>query len=220
MKPFVLILLPCYFYYVYSAPSENITQITANEPNNNDAFNAHNLLPRSLVESIKNQKEQPRNGRILNENLQHLSSAQHANIPHSTNGIINAASPTNLDISQREIVDLQVPTNVNTNRVLLQLPSQQLPLHNAFVVPPRRHYRITLIRNRKPTPAPQLVNPEVEEKTLIYVLVKKPDETQLEALHNNEQNKVKQNAPEVYFIKYKENNDLSNTNRSMPIQNK
>ncbi|KAE8747300.1 Cuticle Protein Tweedle 2 [Frankliniella occidentalis] len=80
----------------------------------------------------------------------------------------------------------------------------QAPRARPTFAPPQKHYKIVFIKApTPPTPTQQTVElpPQDEEKTLIYVLVKKPEE----------QPEVKVNVPpptppskpEVYFIKYK-----------------
>ncbi|KAI8116838.1 hypothetical protein FF38_03148 [Lucilia cuprina] len=217
MKSFVLILLPSYFGCIFGAPPTKFDKDNKEIDNKNKSY-VQNLLPSSLIESSQLQSEhnRNRNSRILNDFqfVQHSTGAQHVYLPYSINH--NTTSNTQ---QNPEIVDVQVQSSANTNRVLLQLPSQQVPLHNTFEAPPRRHYRITLIRSRKPLSTPQLLTPEVEEKTLIYVLVKKPDEgsAQIHELQNLEH---KQHAPEVYFIKYKDNNTSNNSTNLTPKNEK
>ncbi|XP_046487801.1 uncharacterized protein [Neodiprion pinetum] len=71
--------------------------------------------------------------------------------------------------------------------------------------PPQKHYKIVFIKApTPPTPtAPVLppLPPQDEEKTLIYVLVKKPEEAPEVVLPT--QQPTQPSKPEVYFIRYK-----------------
>jgi hypothetical protein len=80
-------------------------------------------------------------------------------------------------------------------------PPKQLPLPQ----PPQKHYKIVFIKApTPPTPTapqlPPLPQPD-EEKTLIYVLVKKPEEAPDVVLPT--QAPTQPSKPEVYFIRYK-----------------
>lgn len=72
--------------------------------------------------------------------------------------------------------------------------------------PPRKHYRIVFIKAPTRNAAPvQPVQP-VEEKTIIYVLTKKADPVELQTILEK-QKPLKTNKPEVFFIKYKNNEE-------------
>ncbi|XP_065356525.1 uncharacterized protein LOC135950924 [Calliphora vicina] len=78
------------------------------------------------------------------------------------------------------------------------------------LTPPKKHYKIIFIKAPShPTPNySQLVAaPQVEEKTLVYVLVKKPDVPSIEQIQQIQQSSYKSSKPEVYFIKYKTRKD-------------
>lgn len=82
------------------------------------------------------------------------------------------------------------------------LPQEQLPFPQYYPFPPpqRKHYKIVLVRPPpKPTPPP-VPQPEIEEQTIVYVLVKKPDEPKIEI--EQPEPAYKPSKPEVYFIKY------------------
>lgn len=70
--------------------------------------------------------------------------------------------------------------------------------------PAQKHYKIVFIKAPTP-PTPTSANIQLpgqdEQKTLIYVLVKKPDEA--EALNIQQPAPTQPSKPEVYFIKYK-----------------
>lgn len=75
------------------------------------------------------------------------------------------------------------------------------PIH---VAPPQKHYKIVFIKApTPPTPTAPVIplQPQDQEKTLIYVLVKKPEE-QPEIIIPTPA-PTQPAKPEVYFIKYK-----------------
>ena len=72
------------------------------------------------------------------------------------------------------------------------------------IQPPQKHYKIVFIK----APAPQApaapiisVQPLNEEKTLVYVLVKRPDEQEEVVIPTAAP--TAPSKPEVYFIRYK-----------------
>ncbi|CAK1554073.1 unnamed protein product [Leptosia nina] len=71
------------------------------------------------------------------------------------------------------------------------------------VAPPQKHYKIIFIKApTPPTPVAPIipVQPQNEEKTLVYVLVKKPEEQQDIIIPTPAP--TQPSKPEVYFIKY------------------
>ncbi|XP_031624467.1 leucine-rich repeat extensin-like protein 5 isoform X2 [Contarinia nasturtii] len=91
--------------------------------------------------------------------------------------------------------------------------------HNAVApVQAQKHYKIIFI---KAPSAPsvsaqqlqQLAQPQTEEKTLVYVLVKKPESVS-ELTQNLQAAPTQPSKPEVYFIKYKAQKEQS----SLPVQ--
>lgn len=80
---------------------------------------------------------------------------------------------------------------------------------------PQKHYKIIFIKT--PTPQNQLpaqvtLGDQNEEKTIVYVLVKKPDE---QAEVEVKQAPTKEpSKPEVYFIKYKTQRESSSSSSS------
>ncbi|XP_034663437.1 uncharacterized protein DDB_G0285291 [Drosophila subobscura] len=88
------------------------------------------------------------------------------------------------------------------------------------IAPPRKHYRIVFIK--APTPsvskaALRVQQAPVEEKTIIYVLTKKPDpldlQTALEEVAPKQPSK-----PEVFFIKYKTQEEAAHAQRTIQAQ--
>jgi hypothetical protein len=84
--------------------------------------------------------------------------------------------------------------------------SQRLPQFR----PAQKHYKIVFIKAPTP-PTPTAANIQLpgqdEQKTLIYVLVKKPDEA--EELNIQQPAPTQPSKPEVYFIKYKTQKQVS-----------
>ncbi|XP_058061951.1 uncharacterized protein LOC131212197 [Anopheles bellator] len=82
---------------------------------------------------------------------------------------------------------------------IIRSPALQAPI-------PKKHYKIIFIKAPAP-PAPlrQVVppQPQDEHKTLVYVLVRKPEDPV--PLEIPVQETTEPNKPEVYFIKYKQN---------------
>lgn len=94
-------------------------------------------------------------------------------------------------------VFVHLPPNDNEQ----PLPSQVLPAQ-----PPKKHYKIIFIKAPESAqPAAPIIppQPQDEHKTLVYVLVKKPDEQPQIELPTPET--TQPSKPEVYFIKYNVN---------------
>ncbi|XP_037943226.1 uncharacterized protein LOC119676070 [Teleopsis dalmanni] len=73
---------------------------------------------------------------------------------------------------------------------------------------PKKHYKIIFIKapNSATPNYAQLAAataPQSEEKTIVYVLVKKPEEPTVEEIQQIQQSSIHSSKPEVYFIKYK-----------------
>lgn len=100
---------------------------------------------------------------------------------------------------------LPVKQTLVTKNVYVHIPPQEYPEHAPVqqdVEQVRKHYKIVFIKAPiPPTPKPVKLPPQDEHKTLVYVLVKKPEaERQVETPATTEASR-----PEVFFIKYKEN---------------
>ncbi|NP_001166627.1 extensin [Bombyx mandarina] len=85
-------------------------------------------------------------------------------------------------------------------------PDNEIPAppKQIYVPPPQKHYKIVFIKApTPPTPtAPVIpVQPQNEEKTLVYVLVKKPEEQPEIVIPTPAP--TQPSKPEVYFIRYK-----------------
>ncbi|NP_001166856.1 tweedle motif cuticular protein 2 precursor [Nasonia vitripennis] len=90
-----------------------------------------------------------------------------------------------------------------------EAPEYKAPKYVAPAPPPQKHYKIVFIKApTPPTPTapalPPLPQPD-EEKTLIYVLVKKPEEQPELVIPT--QAPTQPSKPEVYFIRYKTQKD-------------
>lgn len=82
-----------------------------------------------------------------------------------------------------------------------ELPAPRKPI---YVPPPQKHYKIVFIKApTPPTPTAPIipVQPQNEEKTLVYVLVKKPEEQPDIVIPTPAPTQPAK--PEVYFIRYK-----------------
>lgn len=82
-----------------------------------------------------------------------------------------------------------------------EYPAARKPIH---VAPPQKHYKIVFIKApTPPTPTAPVIpaQQQDEEKTLIYVLVKKPEEQPEIVIPTPAPTQPAK--PEVYFIRYK-----------------
>ncbi|KAL9892778.1 uncharacterized protein ACN2A1_008187 [Glossina fuscipes fuscipes] len=99
------------------------------------------------------------------------------------------------------------PEELEETASSLKLPPQSLS------TAPKKHYKIIFIKAPSVSTSSHYAHlaaaaaPQVEEKTLVYVLAKKPDEPSAEFLQQLQQSTYKTNKPEVYFIKYKSHNE-------------
>lgn len=78
------------------------------------------------------------------------------------------------------------------------------PRKQIYVPPPQKHYKIVFIKApTPPTPTAPIIplQPQNEEKTLVYVLVKKPEEQPDIVIPTPAPTQPAK--PEVYFIRYK-----------------
>lgn len=205
------------FYYGYAANLCLAASILDNgHLSNANNLNLRNLLPKSLVHDIQQNQQQQQQQQYF-DSLIHNDIQYAQQLPADQNVYYaNTKRPS----GHNEIIDVQVPTRADANKILLHLPKHHQVYSSAsaspsqpFYVAPRKHYRITLIRNHKPAP-PSPPAPEVEQNTLIYVLIKKPDQSDVNANEESpniesEQNSFKLNPPEVYFINYKANKSKS-----------
>ncbi|XP_026481611.1 uncharacterized protein LOC113388449 [Ctenocephalides felis] len=83
-------------------------------------------------------------------------------------------------------------------------------IHGQFA-PPQKHYKIIFIKAPAPPQygsASLPLPPQNEEKTLVYVLVKKPEDAS--DIYLNNAPTTPPSKPEVYFIKYKTQKDRQN----------
>ncbi|XP_017759415.1 PREDICTED: extensin-3-like [Eufriesea mexicana] len=101
-----------------------------------------------------------------------------------------------------------------------EAPEYSPPKYIPPASPPQKHYKIVFIKApTPPTPtAPALppLPPQDEEKTLIYVLVKKPEEAPDVVLPT--QAPTQPSKPEVYFIRYKTQKESQSTEYGPPHQ--
>ncbi len=100
-----------------------------------------------------------------------------------------------MGLSQQNLAILQ--TLLIFSNFIFRRPQAPLP-------PPRKHYKIVFIKapTAPPPTAPTIeLPPQDEQKTLIYVLVKKPEEQP--EINIPTPAPTKPSKPEVYFIRYK-----------------
>ncbi|XP_069689286.1 WAG22 antigen-like [Periplaneta americana] len=91
-------------------------------------------------------------------------------------------------------------------------PEEQIQRQLPQFRSPRKHYKIVFIKTPSP-PSHSATNIRLpgqdEQKTLIYVLYKKPDDA--DAINIQEATPTQPSKPEVYFIKYKTNKQITGT---------
>lgn len=83
-------------------------------------------------------------------------------------------------------------------------PEEFRPQRPIQVAAPQKHYKIIFIKAPSaPTPTAPVIplQPQNEEKTLVYVLVKKPEEAP--EINIPQPVPTQPSKPEVYFIRYK-----------------
>ncbi|XP_067616881.1 mediator of RNA polymerase II transcription subunit 12 [Eurosta solidaginis] len=87
--------------------------------------------------------------------------------------------------------------------------------------PPRKHYRIVFIKapTQKINKAAVHVNQvATEEKTIIYVLTRKPDPIDFEAAYQEAAAPKQPSKPEVYFIKYRTQEEAQHAQQTIQAQ--
>ncbi|KAK5638186.1 hypothetical protein RI129_012481 [Pyrocoelia pectoralis] len=101
--------------------------------------------------------------------------------------------------AQQPIVHKHVYVHVPPPENEYQAPRKTIP-----VAPAQKHYKIIFIKApTPPTPTAPVIplQPQNEEKTLVYVLVKKPEEAP--EINIPTPAPTQPSKPEVYFIRYK-----------------
>ncbi|XP_030562929.1 mediator of RNA polymerase II transcription subunit 15 [Drosophila novamexicana] len=99
-------------------------------------------------------------------------------------------------------------------------PEERYPQPVLPVGPPRKHYRIVFIKAPTPSVSKAAVRVQqapVEEKTIIYVLTKKPDPLELQTAIEEAAPKPI-SKPEVFFIKYKTQEEAAHAQRTIQAQ--
>ncbi|XP_050683944.1 uncharacterized protein DDB_G0283357-like [Leptidea sinapis] len=105
----------------------------------------------------------------------------------------------------------QQPAQVFKHFYYLAAPEEPEPVKQRQPIvlpPPQKHYKVIFIKApTQPAPAPQIipVSPQNEEKTIVYVLVKKPEDVKNVVLPKFETKAP--TKPEVFFIKYNDKLD-------------
>lgn len=102
-----------------------------------------------------------------------------------------------------------VPEKIITKNVYVHVPPEEpvtyAPARQIEVPVPKKHYKIIFIKApAPPTPVAPVIPEQIqdEHKTLVYVLVKKPEEQP--EIEIPVQSTTEPSKPEVFFIKYKE----------------
>lgn len=135
-----------------------------------------------------------------------IGSTHNFNHPGLDEGLSQVISETFSNAGVGENVEkhiyVHVPPEDLEERGHNQHIQQQLP-----AAPPKKHYKIIFIKAPNQQPSTNVYTQiaqqqAAEEKTLVYVLVKKPDEPTIEDIQQI-QSTYKPSKPEVYFIKYK-----------------
>lgn len=103
-------------------------------------------------------------------------------------------------------IKINSPVFISISYVHVPPPEEetQVAQQQAFAAAPRKHYKIIFIKAPSaPSISQQFAAAQAQnsEKTLIYVLVKKPEEINYEAPEQS--SPLAPSKPEVYFIKYK-----------------
>ncbi|XP_045490207.1 serine/threonine-protein kinase pakA isoform X2 [Pieris rapae] len=135
----------------------------------------------------------------------HYESASAANQFQSSNQYHSAAK------QEYYIQNSQQPTQVFKHFYVLSAPEEPEPVRQRqpIVLPPtQKHYKIIFIKApSQPAPSPQIITvpQQNEEKTIVYVLVKKPEDVKNIALPKFESKAP--TKPEVFFIKYNDKSD-------------
>ncbi|XP_036324993.1 uncharacterized protein LOC118738176 [Rhagoletis pomonella] len=117
----------------------------------------------------------------------------------------------------------QSPSLVTKDIYVHVAPEEQEERYQRPVLPPpppRKHYRIVFIKapSHKTSAAALRVNQApTEEKTIIYVLTRKPDPIDLQATYQEAAPK-QPSKPEVYFIKYRTQEEAQHAQRTIQEQ--
>ncbi|TDG42942.1 hypothetical protein AWZ03_010647 [Drosophila navojoa] len=99
-------------------------------------------------------------------------------------------------------------------------PEERYPQPVLPAGPPRKHYRIVFIKAPTSSVSKAAVRVQqapVEEKTIIYVLTKKPDPLELQTAIEEAAPKPI-SKPEVFFIKYKTQEEAAHAQRTIQAQ--
>ncbi|XP_076183762.1 uncharacterized protein LOC143155200 [Ptiloglossa arizonensis] len=143
--------------------------------------------------------------------------------PSSSGGLPSASGSYGPPVPDRYGPPQQQP--IVHKHVYVHVPPPEAPEYKPpkYIPPPalpQKHYKIVFIKApTPPTPtAPALppLPPQDEEKTLIYVLVKKPEDAPEVILPT--QAPTQPSKPEVYFIRYKTQKEAQSAEYGPPPQ--
>lgn len=138
-----------------------------------------------------------------------IGSTHNFNHPGLDEGLSQVISETFANAGVGENVEKHIYVHVPPNDLEergYQHVEQQSPVSQ-----PKKHYKIIFIKAPNQQPSTNIYTQiaqqqATEEKTLVYVLVKKPDEPTIQDIQQI-QSTYKPSKPEVYFIKYKTRED-------------
>lgn len=134
-----------------------------------------------------------------------IGSTHNFNHPRLDEGLSQVISDTFTNAGVGENVEKHIYVHVPPD----DLENSEHHQHNLPVPTPKKHYKIVFIKAPNQQPSTNIythAHQQSEEKTLIYVLVKKPEEPTIHDIEHI-QNTYKPSKPEVYFIKYKTRED-------------
>uniref|UniRef100_A0A1A9W2R6 DM5 domain-containing protein n=1 Tax=Glossina brevipalpis TaxID=37001 RepID=A0A1A9W2R6_9MUSC len=168
---------------------------------------------------------------ISNHKYEHSFGSANSLLPHVTNNL-NTVPGFGFDNSPLRPLDGQLSQIIKETystapldptiekHIYVHVPPEELEEANhlklqpqSLPTAPKKHYKIIFIKAPSVSTSSHYAHlaaaaaPQVEEKTLVYVLAKKPDEPSAEFLQQLQQTAYKTNKPEVYFIKYKSHNE-------------
>lgn len=134
-----------------------------------------------------------------------IGSTHNFNHPSLDEGISQVISETFANAGVGENVEKHIYVHVPPDD--LEEHGHQHIQQNSPLSQPKKHYKIIFIKAPNQQPSTNIYTKlaqqqATEEKTLVYVLVKKPDEPTIQDIQQI-QSTYKPSKPEVYFIKYK-----------------
>ncbi|XP_055852011.1 uncharacterized protein LOC129916205 [Episyrphus balteatus] len=202
------------------------------------AVPAYNYQPQHLhtntLGPINNQGSSTQGHQFLQNALQnspaflgHGASSSNQNLQQQSSNFNNGQlfAPANNQFSQQQQqFNYQFLAPIVSKDIYVHVPPEE-PEENyqvpqAPIQPPRKHYRIVFIKaptQKINTASLRITQAPTEEKTIIYVLSKKQDPLDLEAVFKNVA-PTQPSKPEVFFIKYKTQEEAVHAQQSIQAQ--